>query len=125
MKWLALGFFVFLAIIVVLADQERLPPVLQVYKIIPLGDKLGHFLLMGVFSLFTNLAFNVSRLQMGKFQVLKGSLLVAVVVTVEEFSQLFLAHRSFSLSDLAADYAGIFCFGYLACLWTLKRQRMV
>ncbi len=47
MKWLALGFFVFLAIIVTLADQGQLPALLQVYKIIPLGDKLGHFLLMG------------------------------------------------------------------------------
>ncbi len=125
MKWLALGFFVFLAIIVTLADQGRLPALLQVYKVIPLGDKLGHFLLMGLFSLLTNLAFQTARWRIGRLQILKGSLLVAVVVTIEECSQLFLVNRSFSWSDLAADYAGILCFGYLACWWTLKRQRAI
>ena len=32
-------------------------------------------------------------------------------VTVEEASQLLLATRSFSLLDLACDYAGILCLG--------------
>jgi VanZ family protein len=46
--------------------------------------------------------------------VLKGSLIVAVIVTLEEFSQLFLHNRGFSLVDLAADYVGIILFGQLA-----------
>ncbi len=47
-----------------------------------------------------------------------GSLIVALVVMLEEFSQLFIRYRSFDLTDLLFDYAGIFHFGQLACYLT-------
>jgi len=42
---------------------------------------------------------------------------VAALVTLEEFSQLFFAYRSFSLLDLSCDYLGIWLGGRLALHW--------
>jgi len=47
-------------------------------------------------------------------RILWGSLLVAVIVSTEEFSQMYIPSRTFSLLDLVADYAGILLFGRLA-----------
>ena len=43
---------------------------------------------------------------------------MALFVTAEEFSQILLKYRGFSLTDLLADYAGILCFGQLAAYLT-------
>jgi VanZ family protein len=58
--------------------------------------------------------------------VLKGSAIVATVVTVEEFSQLFFRSRSFDLADLTADLLGIWVCGWLATkylIWKRGRSR--
>ena len=58
-----------------------------------------------------------------KLNLLVGSLIVALVVTLEEFSQLFIQYRSFDLTDLLFDYAGIFLFGQLAYYLTKRWLR--
>ncbi len=41
-------------------------------------------------------------------------MIVLVIVTIEEATQIFLTYRAFSIMDLVFDYLGIFVFGYLA-----------
>jgi hypothetical protein len=45
---------------------------------------------------------------------LLGSMIVAVLCTIEEFTQIRIPWRTFDYGDLAADYAGILFFGWLA-----------
>ena len=110
MKRSAVAFAAFLVVIVVLVDSGRLPGFLGMVHAIPGGDKLGHCLLMGTLAFLVNASLGGARV--GIF--LKGSLIVAVVVTLEEFSQLAIPQRTFSLWDLAFDYIGIVLGGWLA-----------
>ncbi len=114
MKTLTALFIIILILIVIAANLGLAPILFGFLRRIPYGDKLGHFVLMGILSLLVNLSMRASRVQIGSVAVLKGSLIVAVIVTLEEFSQIFIRSRGFSLLDLAFDYAGIVAFGALA-----------
>jgi VanZ family protein len=81
---------------------------------VPFGDKIGHFLLMGVFSLVVNLILNARTIRIWKLNCLLGSLIVLAIVTLEEISQIFIGGRTFDLGDLAANAAGIIIFGEIA-----------
>ncbi len=105
-----------LAGIIVLADLRGTQYLLNFVGNIPFGDKIGHFCLMGTFSLLVNLTFAVKTVRFWKFDLPFGSLIVAVVVTAEEFSQIFISGRTFDSGDLAFDFAGIFIFGEAARL---------
>ncbi len=112
LKWLTLAYASALLLLVVAADRGSL--VTSYLAALPAADKIGHFLLMGVLSYLANGALGGRRLRWHRLSVLQGSLLVAGFVAVEELSQLWMAHRSFELADLAADAAGIWIFGRLA-----------
>ncbi len=103
-----------LAGIVVLADMRRTQYLFTFIKSLPLGDKIGHFCLMGIFSLLLNLALSAKTFRFWKLNYLLGSLIVLTVVTAEEFSQIFIRGRTFDASDLVFDFAGIFIFGEMA-----------
>ena len=113
-KVLTIVFVVFLIGVVIVANLGLGPVVFRFLKYIPGGDKAGHFVLMGLLSLLVNLSFGAQRVTVGGLPLLKGSLIVMAVVTVEELSQLLLKHRGFDLLDLAMDYLGIVAFGVLA-----------
>jgi polysaccharide biosynthesis protein VpsQ len=113
-RWMTLGFVGLLIGVVWLADGGRLPTVILTMKAMPLGDKLGHFVLMGLLSLLVNLSLEATPTRIGPIRLSRGTLLVALLVTIEEFSQLFITSRSFEVADLAADYLGIVLFGRLA-----------
>ncbi|MFK8009916.1 MAG: VanZ family protein [Saprospiraceae bacterium] len=83
-------------------------------KYLPLRDKMAHFLLVGGVSFFVNLLLDVKKTKLGGKEVLLGSLVVFIFITLEEFSQLFIIRRNFELIDLSANYLGIFLFGQLA-----------
>lgn len=78
---------------------------------LPGADTAGHFLLLGMLSFIMNIAFPSVRVKPLPFH--KTSLVLAIIITIEEFTQLFLANRTFSLIDLSANYAGIWLFGEL------------
>jgi polysaccharide biosynthesis protein VpsQ len=121
MKWLTGIYFILLGVIVFMADQEKYQPLFRRVREMPYGDKLGHLILMGLFSFLLNMALQCRIVRVWKMELLKGSLLVALVVTLEEFSQLFIRYRTFDPGDLIFDYAGIFSFGLLAYLLTRRR----
>ncbi|MEM8524019.1 MAG: VanZ family protein [Bacteroidota bacterium] len=81
---------------------------------IPYGDKIMHFLLIGGFAFFMNLVLKNRKVSLGSWVVLLGSTAVFTLMTIEEFSQLFVATRNFELLDLACNYAGIFVIGSLS-----------
>ena len=107
-------FTITLACIVIVADIGMGPQLLNFVHSVPGGDLLGHFLLLGTLSLLVNLSLGAQTFHLAGVGVLTGSLIIALIATLEECSQLWLDHRSFSLLDLAANYAGIILFGRLA-----------
>jgi VanZ family protein len=122
-KILAALYILVLAGIVVLADVKETQYLFRPVRRLPYGDKIGHFLLMGMFSLVVNLVLKARTVRVWKLSYLLGSLIVLVVVTTEEFSQIFVRGRSFDLTDLAADWTGIIVFGEAARLVCRKFLR--
>lgn len=102
---------------VVCADEGWAPRFFAYVNNLPLGDKVGHFLLVGMLAWLLNRALLHRRVSIFPRPVLLGGLLIAVIMTVEEVSQIWIPSRSFSLSDLAANYAGILCAGWLGPLY--------
>jgi VanZ family protein len=122
MKWLTVTFILFLVGVVFAADTGLGTTLFVFLDRIPGGDKTGHFVLIGMLAFLINMSLDSTRTRVLSVRVLKGSLIIAVIVTLEEFSQLFLRHRGFSLIDLSADYAGILLFGQLAATITAQRK---
>ncbi len=116
-RWLAAGFFGFLLLIVVAADSGHLSGLFGLVNSVPFGDTVSHFVLVGTLSLLVNLALGGRKVKLMGVQVGLGILLVGVLVTLEEISQIWFATRSFSLLDLAADCAGILLGSWLASRW--------
>lgn len=114
MKILLVVYVFILAVIIFLADRKGTRYMLNFVGNIPYGDKLGHFLLMGGFSFLLNLVLDARDFRIWKFRYLLGSLIVLVIVTIEEISQIFVSGRTFDWSDLIFDILGIFMFGELA-----------
>jgi polysaccharide biosynthesis protein VpsQ len=122
MKWLTGIYLLILGVIVFLADQKKYQPLFRRVREMPYGDKLGHLVLMGLFSFFLNMAMGCRTWRIRRIELLGGSLIVALVVTLEEFSQLFFRTRTFDAVDLVFDYLGIFSFGLLAYFLTKRRR---
>ncbi len=81
---------------------------------IPWGDKLAHFCLIGVMTYLLNLSLKNRRVDWGPRKWLLGSLIVFVLISLEEFSQAFLPNRTMDIADLTANYLGIYAFGWLS-----------
>jgi VanZ family protein len=113
-KWLALAFFGLICVIVVIANAGLGNRYFGLLFALPYGDKIGHFFLMGTLSLLVNLALEARTIRFGRFNPLLGTLIVLLLVTIEEFSQIWVPTRTFSLLDLTFDYAGIWIFGRMA-----------
>lgn len=114
MKILLVVYVFILAVIIFIASRKGTRYLLDFVGNIPYGDKLGHFFLMGFFALLVNLVLNARTVRLWKFEYLLGSLIVLVVVTIEEVSQKFVSGRTFDWGDLIFDFLGIFVFGELA-----------
>ncbi len=111
---LAAAFAAFIITIIALANQNADIWLFRLQGSIPHADKIGHFVLIGGMTLFANLALMARQVKVGSRQILLGSLIVLIVFTAEEITQLGLVHRNFDLGDLTADYLGIFVFGRIA-----------
>lgn len=110
MRSLTVLFAIFLVFVVFAANLGLAGALFGILYSFPNGDKLGHFLLFGLLALLAALGFSLSRARLGFWRPLNSALLIALVVTLEELSQIFLANRSFDLIDLLASFAGIFLF---------------
>jgi len=108
------GFVAFLSTLIWLADAGRGHWLFSLARSLPGGDKAGHFILFGLFSLLLNVVLRAAVIRWGKLPVLKGSLIVGLFAVAEEVSQLFFAARTFDLLDLGAGLVGILIFGRMA-----------
>lgn len=115
-KIITVIYVLILAGIIFLANSRGTRYLLNFVGNIPFGDKIGHFLLMGILSFLINLTLQCRSIGIGKLKYLLGSILVLLIVSIEEFSQIFVRGRTFDLYDLIADTAGILIFGELARL---------
>jgi hypothetical protein len=113
LKLISFCFALFLCSTVWLANAGALPAWMIALKSFPGGDKLGHFMLMGSMALLLNCCLQQRRIRLASRSFLLGSIIMIVVVTGEEFSQIWLPQRSFDWGDLLADYLGIGLLGGL------------
>jgi len=124
MKWLAAGVTLFILYAIYLANTGTPNIFDDIIRWIPQGDKIGHFVMMGLLALVVNLAMGdkpCCRWKIGRWAVLSGTLIVAFFVTLEEFSQMFVATRTFNPLDLLADYLGMGVANVAAC-WHFSRS---
>lgn len=112
-KILTVVYILILTGIIVLADLNG-TRFFAFLRYIPYGDKVGHFCLMGMFAFLLNLALKAKTVRVWRVEYLLGSLIVAAIVTIEEFSQIYISGRTFDWDDLFFDFAGIIVFGEIA-----------
>jgi VanZ family protein len=109
MKWLApAGVLAMLATSVVATLR---PSTFLFIRRMPLGDKGGHFVVMGLMALALVLGLSPRVGARFSLPVLLCIALALVLVTIEEVVQRSLPTRAFSWMDLAFSYGGILCFG--------------
>lgn len=83
-------------------------------------DKLGHFFLIGFAALALNFLLWAKRINIFGFSLLLGSVIIAVLVTLEELRQVPLTNRHFEMFDIFYNFAGILIFGRLGA-WLVKK----
>ena len=116
-KWLYLGtllFSLFIVGTIVSANAGRFPRPLEYLYDFPGGDKAGHFILFGILSFLLNRsAVEHFAKKVPARIVLTVSLLLAILIGLEEWSQSLFPSRTMSLTDLFASYAGVTVFALL------------
>ncbi len=88
----------------------------------PGSDKVAHALGMLTLAFTLNYALRARTVPLKCCRVQLGGLIVAVVMTIEECSQIWIPSRSFDLLDLTANYIGILCAGWLTCSLCAERK---
>ena len=107
----AVGFALFLVAVIYAANQGIRHPGHLLVEALPYGDKFGHAGLWGAMTVIGNLA--VRRwvhLSVGparRLPVPLVSLVLCVIVSMEEASQFFFANRTLDAVDLLANFVGI------------------
>ena len=118
--WITGIYILLLMSIVYLADHQY-HDLFSIIRSVPGADKFGHFLLMGLLSFLLNTSLRCRAVDVRTRQMLLGSIIVSMAVTLEEVSQIFIQYRSFDLADLLFDYLGIWLFGKLAIYVRARR----
>ncbi len=116
-------FILFIVVIIINADRGSLPDPLKFFYTFAGGDKIGHFVLIGLLTFLVNLSLSARRIELFSRSVLLGSFVVAIAVIIEELSQLFISTRSCSLSDLVFDFLGIGCASWLISKLSALRKK--
>lgn len=123
LRILTIAYFLLLAGVVFLAGRRGTDYLLSFVGVIPFGDKIGHFVLMGALSLLVNLSLRACSVSFWGARYLLGSSVVGAIVLLEEISQIFIRSRTFDWLDLLSDFAGILIFGEAArFLWRRLRS---
>lgn len=115
-------FVSFIVWILFLANTGQSSLFFDLVKILPYGDKIGHFCLFGLLTLIANLAFKFKVVNLGKQPIYIGTLLVIIFVTLEELSQHFIPSRTLDIQDLLADSLGISIFTLIS-FWLNAKYR--
>ena len=117
---IAIGFFGFIGWVIYLANTGQKSVFFDLVAVIPYGDKLGHFCLFGLLTLFINLAFKFKTMAVGGRPIYLAVLIVSTFVILEELSQYFVESRTLDFVDLIADFVGIAVFSAFSA-WLCKK----
>jgi VanZ family protein len=113
MNFVTLAYAVGMAALLLMVDFGALRDLALYVNHTFLLDKAIHFAMYGFLALLANASL-LHRSQSRAFgAIATGSILVLIVSTLEECSNAFVAFRTCSLADLAANYLGIVCLGIL------------
>lgn len=119
---IAISFFIFVLWILYLANTKGNSVFFDFVGAIPYGDKVGHVGLFGFLTFVVILGTRFKSFYWNKFRIYYGAFGVISFVIIEEFTQLFIASRTFDFIDLAADSIGIFCAISIASLLNKKSK---
>ena len=119
---LTLAFGLFCAAIILAANFQIGRPVFVAVHSIPFGDKIAHFLLVGVLAVVLNMAMNAATVRLGPVVLLRGNLILYLLATAEELSNALQPYRSLSLTDMVFNWLGIFAFGWIAVILHKRAQ---
>ena len=100
----ALVFIAFIITVIVIADRGEGAQWWSFIGRIPYGDKVGHLGLIGTLSLLCNLAFSSGT--SARF-ITRTTMVLLVLLTLEELAQAFIPSRTCDLFDWLADLAGL------------------
>lgn len=78
---------------------------------IPGRDHVAHFVSMGLLSFLMVLGFSYRTTHGRPLNPLVSMAIATLLVTLDEFSQIAIPSRTFSLDDLAWSYSGVLVFG--------------
>ncbi len=109
--WLAAALLLLIVLIVIAADLGWAGRLFPWIVYVPGQDVTAHFILIGSLAMLVNLALNRRSFQIARRSVQLGSAVILLVVAIEEFSQLWISTRGFSLYDLSADILGVLILG--------------
>ena len=110
-------FALFILAIVLATNTGYFPGLLQPLYDFPGGDKAGHFILFGILSFLLNKsALTLFPKRSPVRLVLSVSLLLSILIGLEEWSQSLFPSRTMSLADLLTSYAGVLVFALLT-IW--------
>ena len=103
----AIAFIAFLVIVIIIADRGEGGEWWAFIQNIPYGDKVGHLGLIGTLSLLCNLAFHPRQPKWLPRWITLVTLILLVILSLEEIVQAFLPHRTCDLGDWLADLVGL------------------
>ncbi|TWT43323.1 VanZ family protein [Botrimarina hoheduenensis] len=83
------------------------------------GDKVVHFLIVGLFAVLVARAIRRHGYRPAT-SLLAGMAIAAILATIEEATNALTPHRTCSVADLLADYAGIVTLSAVAWLSDLR-----
>ena len=122
MKYISGLFLVFIIAVIVLADKGSLPPSIRALYRFPNGDKVGHFILFGLLNFIFIQAFLSSFPNQSRgLMTVSISLILALFIALEEWSQQFFPTRTFDLLDLLASYIGVIVGAWSAWKWRIPK----
>jgi len=116
----SLLFFAFICFIIVMADTNHKLGLMKIIEGVPLGDKVGHFMLFGILAGLINVALRFRRLKIWSIDINMAGVLVLCFAIAEEFTQLAFANRTFELADMLSDVLGVWSFVFLS-EWMWRR----
>ena len=118
MRLITILFFFLVLAIIVGANTGHLPGFAQAINDLPYGDKVGHFLLMGMLSFLVNASAQITfpARKQGRV-VFITTIALLFLITLEEASQYYFPRRTMSLLDLVSDILGVGLAAWLAYRW--------
>ncbi|MES2659236.1 MAG: VanZ family protein [Verrucomicrobiota bacterium] len=112
----ATGFIIFFIWIVTIANSGNGTPWWSFIHQVPYGDKIGHPGLIGILSFLCNLAFPSKKAGFLPRFVTLTTLILFVLLSLEELSQAFIKTRHLDFYDWLADLAGL-AIGQFGAMW--------